>query len=155
MPHLTLVRGLPGSGKSTFAQTLQDGSMIHVEADQYFILGDGEYKFDPNLLRPAHEWCLSSTIRWLRLGYSVVVSNPFVQLWEMERYFAIPSLLLNTTLSVVEMRTQYESPHNIPEVSIEKMRARFQPLPVDFAFPLTIVMPTPSTSSPSTSLPSN
>ena len=42
MKELFLLRGLPGSGKSTLAKSL-DG--IHVEADQFFMVG-GEYKFD-------------------------------------------------------------------------------------------------------------
>jgi len=51
--QLILLRGLPGSGKSTFANLLGG---IHVEADQYFIQ-DGEYKFDASKLKQAHNWC--------------------------------------------------------------------------------------------------
>ena len=40
---LYIVRGIPGSGKSTFAKTLGG---IHIEADQYFVDGDGNYNFD-------------------------------------------------------------------------------------------------------------
>jgi Tfp pilus assembly pilus retraction ATPase PilT len=39
---LYLVRGIPGSGKSTFAKTL---SGEYYEADMFFMV-DGEYKFD-------------------------------------------------------------------------------------------------------------
>ena len=56
MKQLILLRGLPGSGKSTFAKSLGG---IHIEADQYF-MQDGEYKFDASQLKHAHNYCYSS-----------------------------------------------------------------------------------------------
>ena len=41
MKTLYIVRGVPGSGKSTFAKTLGG---THFETDNYFMI-DGEYKF--------------------------------------------------------------------------------------------------------------
>ena len=51
---LYIVRGIPGSGKSTFAKTL--GGQ-HFEADMYFIDESGNYKFDITEIKLAHEWC--------------------------------------------------------------------------------------------------
>ena len=51
MGHLILVRGLPGSGKSTEAKKIAKTGYYHFEADQYFITPSGEYKFDKNLLK--------------------------------------------------------------------------------------------------------
>lgn len=39
---LTLIRGLPGSGKTTLAKQL---GVLHVEADMYF-MRDGRYQFE-------------------------------------------------------------------------------------------------------------
>jgi shikimate kinase len=50
---LFIVRGLPGSGKSTIAKQL---SYNHFEADQYFER-DGEYNFIPSEIGNAHQWC--------------------------------------------------------------------------------------------------
>ena len=50
---LYIARGLPSSGKSTFAKTLGG---THFEADMFFMV-DGEYKFDHTKLKEAHEWC--------------------------------------------------------------------------------------------------
>jgi energy-coupling factor transporter ATP-binding protein EcfA2 len=51
--ELILLRGLPGSGKTTLARSL--GGM-HMEADKY-LMYSGKYEFDASKLRDAHNWC--------------------------------------------------------------------------------------------------
>lgn len=123
MAKLTLVRGLPGSGKSTYARSL---GVAHYEADQFFELDWGEYKFDSKLIKIAHEWCFANVVRALRMGHDVVVSNTFTQLWEMNRYLEIPRLVDGVEIEVVEMKTQYENIHNVPEDTLAKMAARWE-----------------------------
>src|SRR5690606_5521633 len=92
MHKLILIRGLPGSGKSTLARNLLERyttfvwSFRHFEADQYFIAADGVYNFNPKLLKNAHTWCQCSTSYWLRNGATVIVSNTFTTLKEMQPY---------------------------------------------------------------------
>ena len=50
MKNLYLLRGLPGSGKSTLSTQL-GGS--HFETDKYFVGENGEYNFDPSKLKEA------------------------------------------------------------------------------------------------------
>ena len=128
MTKLVIVRGLPGSGKSTYARSLQ---MAHYEADQFFELDWGEYKFDIKLIGPAHDWCYGNVVRALRTGHDTVVSNTFTQLWELDKYLAIPLLLDNVKVEVVEMKTQYESVHGIPEASFKRMADRWEELDTD------------------------
>jgi hypothetical protein len=128
MPHLYIIRGLPGSGKSTKANELSDWGTYHYEADMFFTF-DGEYKFNSQLLGAAHDWCYSNTVRRLSQGCDVIVSNTFTKLWELERYLAIPGLLPDVTVSVIEMKTQYESIHNIPEEKFNQMVARWEEIP--------------------------
>ncbi len=52
---LYIVRGIPGSGKSTFAKTL--GGQ-HYEADMFFIDENGVYNFDFTKIKDAHQWCI-------------------------------------------------------------------------------------------------
>ena len=84
---LHLIRGLPGSGKTTMAQALLDKGIIDCffEADQYFEK-DGVYTFVPELVTTAHEWCQEQTFNALRQGLVVAVSNTFSRRWEMEPY---------------------------------------------------------------------
>jgi adenylate kinase family enzyme len=123
MAKLTLIRGLPGSGKSTYAKTLD---CIHYEADQFFELDWGDYVFDPKLIKVAHEWCFAKTIRALRRGHDVAVSNTFTQLWEINRYLEIPRTLSDVEVEIVEMKTQYENIHGVPEDKLVQMAARWE-----------------------------
>ena len=59
--ELILLRGLPGSGKSTLAKIiLQVRSTDEPEvlsADDFFINEDGEYDFDSQKIKEAHNYC--------------------------------------------------------------------------------------------------
>lgn len=81
---MVIVRGLPGSGKSTFAKARYPEA-VHCEADMFFELG-GEYRFDPKRLNQAHAWCQGRAIQALQDGRDVVVSNTFVKVWELTPY---------------------------------------------------------------------
>lgn len=48
--ELLLIRGLPGSGKSTMAKEYAKAGYVHCEADQFFEI-DGQYRFDASKLR--------------------------------------------------------------------------------------------------------
>lgn len=117
---LILVRGLPGSGKSTIAKQL-DG--IHLEADQYFMI-DGEYQFDVYKLRQAHEWCQSETRLHLRRGFDVVVSNTFTTIKELRPYFEIAQEF-GIVPNVIVAQGDFGSVHAVPEETLARMRARF------------------------------
>ena len=89
MKKLILLRGLPGSGKSTFADLIgaRGAGYAHFEADMYF-MKDGEYKFDPSQIKMAHNWCMIQTEKAMANDTSIIiVSNTFTQEWEMDFYY--------------------------------------------------------------------
>ena len=52
---LYIVRGIPGSGKSTFAKRLVIHDFLVCEADKYFVDKEtGEYNFDFTKIKDAH-----------------------------------------------------------------------------------------------------
>jgi len=121
--HLILVRGIPGSGKSTFAKLICNQ---HVEADMFFEL-DGEYKFDPSKLKQAHEWCKNKAEGWMKNGYNVAVSNTFSQDWEMQPYFELAKKYGYMVHSLIkENRHEGKNVHNVPEEKLEQMKNRFE-----------------------------
>jgi len=121
---LYIVRGIPGSGKSTFAKTL--GGQ-HYEADMFFINENGEYNFDFTKIKDAHQWCQGIVKTDMILEYpKIVVSNTSTQEWELEPYFELAKEYGYTVFSVVvENRHGGVNQHGVPEDKLEQMRNRF------------------------------
>ena len=122
---LVICRGIPGSGKSTFAKTL--GGQ-HYEADMYFIdPTTGEYKFDGSKIKNAHQWCQGFVKSDMILEYpKIVVSNTFTQEWEIEPYFELAKEYgYKVFVVIVENRHNGVNAHNVPEDKIEQMKNRF------------------------------
>lgn len=125
---LYLVRGLPGSGKSTFARTLSDHMSGHWwEADDFFYDDNFEYKFDASKLHEAHKWCHDRTSISMLFGHPVViVSNAFTTEKELQPYLQLAKDYgYNVTTLIVENRHGNASVHNVPEETMQKMRNRF------------------------------
>lgn len=129
MQQLVLIRGLPGSGKSTMAKTMA-ASMhaIHIEADMYFTnTVTGEYTYDPAKIKEAHEFCRSEAFRNLQDGYTVIVSNTFTRLWELQPYIDM-SNKLRVPRIVLECKGNWTNIHGVPSGTIENMRNRWENL---------------------------
>ncbi len=126
-PTLTLVRGLPGSGKSTYAQNNAkdaDVFVVSVEADQFHMI-DGEYQYNSNVGRHAHQWCLSQTAYYLNKGISVYVANTFINAKEMFPYYEL-SKDFNIEFNIITMTGIYGSVHNVPTEVIIRMKESWQ-----------------------------
>ena len=117
---LYLIRGVPGSGKTTYAKTL--GIKDHYEADMWFD-ANGGYNSDNIAL--AHEWCQLRTMEAMEAGRPCVVSNTFIRLWEMEYYKAVAERLGYEVREVV-MRGEWQNVHGVPEDKVRQMRERFE-----------------------------
>lgn len=129
---LQLIRGLPGSGKSTIAETLvhsatRSGRLgMKFEADDYRINEAGEYQFDLVSNEVAHGKCQSDVREEMSAGCSVViVSNTFTQLWEMEPYVEM-ARQYGYTVQIITVQADFGNIHDVPEEAISRMRGRFE-----------------------------
>jgi predicted kinase len=120
--QLILIRGLPGSGKTTYAKTLR--RHILIEADIFFEDENGNYNFDPKKLPEAHGFCQKVTRILLKSGQNVVVANTFTQLWELQPYIDM-AVELGLSYKIIRMNSLYENIHNVPEDTIKRMKDRF------------------------------
>lgn len=116
MNRLTIVRGISGSGKTTFAKSL---NIFHVEADMYFMI-NGVYEWNASELHKAHTWCYNTVQTALEQGMDVVVSNTFTTRKELKSYFD-----LGYPTVIYEMTTQFKSVHDVPEEVLDKQKQRW------------------------------
>jgi predicted kinase len=129
VPVLILVRGIPGAGKSTFAEflnitfkTLGRKSFVF-EADQYF-MRDGEYKFNAADLHKAHYWCQKNAKQNMHSGQVVIVANTFKRQREMNEYIE-DAQKKHVPIVLFSMQNSFGSIHNVPDETIKKMSERW------------------------------
>lgn len=134
MTYFFIVRGLPGSGKSTTAKMLQYIYIDtrHFEADQYFII-NGEYRFDASKLLNAHAMCLNNTENSLASKKVTIVSNTFTTKKELRPYFELAKKY-SVKPQVITCQGQFGSIHNVPEDKLKQMKDRFDFKCVDELF---------------------
>ena len=123
MKTLIIVRGIPGSGKTSFASFL--GKAVCC-ADDYFV-HDGEYKWKAENIGKAHEWCQRKCRRFMKAQLEqIVVANTSTPEREMQPYMDLARQFGYMVYSViVENRHGSASVHGVPEATLDKMKSRF------------------------------
>ncbi|XP_012707935.2 NEDD4-binding protein 2-like 2 [Fundulus heteroclitus] len=139
---LILMRGLPGSGKTTRARELLSSgpSGIILSTDDYFAEKEG-YRYDPGLLGAAHEWNQSRAKDALHDGRSpIIIDNTNLQAWEMKPYVKM-ALERGYKVDFCEPDTRWKfdpyelekrNKHGVPQEKIAQMMDRYSfPISID------------------------
>ena len=121
---LVIVRGIPGSGKTTFAKLL--GRAI-CTADDY-LTRNGKYEWTRENTGKAHAWCQRKCERFMKAGITpVIVANTSTTEKELRPYYILAKKYGFKVFSViVENRHNGINEHNVPEETLDKMISRFE-----------------------------
>lgn len=128
MSSLYLVRGIPGSGKSTFAHNYLKG--IYVLENDMMLMENGVYNFSPSKRSLAIEWCMKSAEIALKCGMDVCVCNTFTK-----KDFIIPYKKLSekygANFKVYRMAGNFTNVHNVPTNVLANMKNNFEDWPTE------------------------
>jgi predicted kinase len=126
---IILIRGVPGSGKSTLGAVLSESGKYPVfSVDDFFTDANGNYKFDHLKNHLAYEQCRMNTERSMKDGIKkIFVDNTFTMDWEMDPYIKLASTY-SYELFVITVENYHGSKniHEIPEEQIEKMKSKYK-----------------------------
>lgn len=127
MTHLYIIRGAPGSGKTTLAQRMKASGMVQqrFEADM-FMTENGFYRYNKSRIAECHAKCFEGVTSALLMRDDVAVSNTFTRLWEMKPYLDFCAEK-GIQVTVIRLEGQFENVHNVPEEKVKEMRDRIEP----------------------------
>ena len=127
---LILLRGLPGSGKTTLAKLLSENNTYPIfSVDDYFtneLTGEYIFRFNDNHL--AYKQCEELTKDAMCQKITKIFAhNTFTMDWELEPYFKLASEFKYQLFVVtVENYHQHKNIHEVSDAQIKKMAEKYK-----------------------------
>lgn len=123
--RLTVIRGFPGSGKTTYAKKHFD--CVHLENDMLWVV-DGVYRFDRSRYEAQKSLLRQLVHCVLQLGVDVVVSSTFVTIADVDLYREIAENY-NADFHVLRCVGTFDSTHDVPKSVMARMISQFEAYP--------------------------
>lgn len=134
MKKIVILRGLPGSGKSTKVMERYPDAVV-CSADNYFINPlDGVYRYNPERIGDAHKWCRFNAIAAADASAPViVVDNTNIKYSDFRAYLEIAEAY-GYEVELVESDTEWKwdvdecakrNVHGVPREAIQRMKDRW------------------------------
>lgn len=125
MVKLFVIRGVSGSGKTTYAKTIYPELPL-VEADDYRMV-NGEYVFKVEETTLVHKKAQKRILELLLEGKNVVVANTFTRKWELDSYLTfLKEGGVEPEVKITRLNTLYENVHGVPSEVVTSMKERFE-----------------------------
>lgn len=121
---VVIMRGVPGSGKSTYIKNNCEGAVI-ASADNFF-MKDGRYNFNIKQIGLAHDYCFRTFTKAMKdKAPLVVVDNTNVKARDMKRYVD-GALAEGYTVEIVKVvcdpaKAASRNVHAVPKDIVERM----------------------------------
>lgn len=127
---LLLLRGLPGSGKTTLAKMLSENNTFPVfSVDDYFTNeSTGEYIFNFQNNHLAYKQCEDLSRDAMKQKITkIIVHNTFTMDWELEPYFKLAKELnYNLFVVTVENYHKNKNTHGVSDEQLQKMAEKYK-----------------------------
>ena len=131
MKRVIILRGIPGCGKSTYAKSLPQATIV--SADDFFVNERGKYKRVDEKLQEAHTTCLKNFLEALERGVeTVVVDNTNINPVDIAPYYATalvygyyPEVI---TISCPPAVAGARNVHDVPQEHVDQLARTLQQL---------------------------
>jgi len=122
-PRLQIIRGLPGSGKTTLA-LVKYPHLMRVETDMYFSRR-GQYVFTKELNRKAVNWFENTVFDFAYEKFDFVVTGVFAAHTERLEFCIRQALDFGYDVYIKTLTADHGNVHNVPRAHLDSMRAAF------------------------------
>ncbi|XP_002167368.3 2',3'-cyclic-nucleotide 3'-phosphodiesterase isoform X1 [Hydra vulgaris] len=137
-----IMRGLPGSGKSTIAKQISklfhSNDVVICSADDFRFNKDGVYVFDASKLYETHKKCQNKAQKYCMAGKTIIIDNTNLSKKDFEPYLSMAEQHHYLTLFVQTQETDTDvlysrNVHNVPKQKIDAMKSNMERV-VPFCF---------------------
>ena len=121
--NLVILRGIPGCGKSTFAELMCG----YICCADDFCVKDGKYEWTLENAPTAHLKCQEKCRNLMKINASlIIIANTCTTIKEMKPYFDLAKEYDYKIFSIIiENRHNGKSSHDVPEEILKKMIEQF------------------------------